>query len=161
MSEALSSWLRTLVGSAMFCAVALVICPKGRAKRVLNMVCGCVMAIALLSPVVQLDTAAVSRAVGRYRAAAEQVTADAEEAAGLYERRVIEGECETYISDRAASLGVELQEVRVNARWSKEGYWYPWECSIVSPAARSGALSDAIEAELGISPERQNWEVTT
>ena len=153
MSEALSSWLRTLVGSAMFCAVELVICPKGRAKRVLNMVCGCVMAIALLSPVVQLDTAAVSRAVGRYRAAAEQVTADAEEA--------IEGECETYISDRAASLGVELQEVRVNARWSEEGYWYPWECSIVSPAARSGALSDAIEAELGISPERQNWEVAT
>ena len=53
--SALTSWLRALVGAAVFCALALALCPEGRPKRVLRAACGVVMAAALLSPVVELD----------------------------------------------------------------------------------------------------------
>ena len=49
--------------------------------------------------------------------------------------------------------------MRVTLRWSEEGYWYPWTCTISAPGGQSGALSDAITGELGIPPERQSWEV--
>ena len=72
------------------------------------------------------------------------------------ERRVIEAECAAYISSRADVLGLEPGGISVEARWSEEGYWYPWSCRIA--AAENAALSDAVEAELGIPRERQSWE---
>ncbi len=159
MSEVLGGWIRALAGSAVFCTVALTLCPEGRARKVLNMACACVMALALLSPVAGLDMSSLSKAIGRYSEAAREITGSAEAAAGEYEQSVIARECEAYISDRAGELGVRLNEVRVTLRWSEEGYWYPWTCSLSAPGGQSGELSDAITGELGIPPERQSWEV--
>lgn len=159
MSALLGDWIRALVGAAVFCTIALALCPKGRARRVLNMACACVMALALLSPIAGLDMTSLSKAIGRYSDAAREITDSAEASAEEYEQTVIARECEAYISDRAGKLGVELSAVRVTLRWSEEGYWYPWTCTISAPGGRSGALSDAITGELGIPPERQSWEV--
>ena len=158
MSEVLYDWIRTLIGAALICTVALTVCPKGRAKRVLSFACACVMALALLSPIASPDVEAFSRALGRYGQAADEVVGDAEADAEQYQRRVIERECEAYISDRADALGVTLSDVSVTLRWSEEGFWYPWECSVSCPDGRSQPLADAIESELGITPERQSWE---
>ena len=46
--------------------------------------------------------------------------------------------------------------IAVTARWSVDGFWYPWECSV--GAAYSDALAGSIEAELGIARERISWE---
>ncbi len=161
MSEILSSWIRALVGAAVFCAVALTLCPKGRAKRVLSTACACVMAIALLSPVAKVDMSSLSQAIGRYSAAARSVTQSAEDASQLYQRRVIERECEAYIMDRADALGIGVASVSVTLRWSSDGFWYPWECTICAGSGYSQALADIVEGELGIGPDRQNWEAVT
>ena len=158
MSALLGDWIRALVGAAVFCTIALALCPKGRARRVLNMACACVMALALLSPIAGLDMTSLSKAIGRYSDAAREITDSAEASAEEYEQTVIARECEAYISDRAASLGVELQEVRVNARWSEEGFWYPWESRAACSESDRETLSAVIEAELGIPAERQSWE---
>ena len=42
MLEAISGWIRALVGAAVFCALALALCPEGRVKRVLRFACGLV-----------------------------------------------------------------------------------------------------------------------
>ena len=74
-------------------------------------------------------------------------------------RTVIEQECETYIMDKARSLGIELTEVKVRAFWSSEGVWVPQSARIRSDCTESQRkrLSDVILAELGIPAENQEW----
>ena len=50
--------------------------------------------------------------------------------------------------DRAAALGADLSSVDVTARWSDEGFWYPWSCTLTA-AGYSFALSESVEANLG------------
>ena len=152
----IASWVRTLVGAAVFCALAVTLCPEGRPKRVCRMASACIMAIALLSPVLSLEPETLAEEATRYSRAAQAVTADAEENASLYERRVIERECAAYISDRADALGLADTGADVTARWSEEGFWYPWECAL--GCGYDASLAAAIEAELGIPPERVSWE---
>ena len=156
MTEILSGWVRAIAGAAVFCAMAAALCPKGRARGVLALASGCVMLLALVSPVAQLDLTDFARASARWRESAAAVADGAGEAAGAMERRVIEAECAAYISSRADGLGLAPGGISVEARWSEEGYWYPWSCRIA--AAENAALSDAVEAELGIPRERQSWE---
>ena len=156
MTTALADWIRTLTGAAIFCAIAFAICPRGRPRQVLSLACGCVMAVALLSPVAGLDVTSLARAAARYNQAARETVSDAQEASRGLERAVIESECEAYISDRADALGVDAAGIAVTARWSVDGFWYPWECSV--GAAYSDALAGSIEAELGIARERISWE---
>ena len=152
----IASWVRTLVGAAVFCALAVTLCPEGRPKRVCRMASACIMAIALLSPVLSLEPETLAEEATRYSRAAQAVTADAEDNASLYERRVIERECAAYISDRADALGLADVGADVTARWSEEGFWYPWECAL--GCGYDASLAAAIEAELGIPPERVSWE---
>lgn len=156
MTEILSGWVRAIAGAAVFCAMAAALCPRGRARGVLALASGCVMLLALVSPIARLDLTDFARASARWRESAAAVADGAGEAAGAMERRVIEAECAAYISSRADVLGLEPDGISVEARWSEEGYWYPWSCRIA--AAENAALSDAVEAELGIPLERQSWE---
>ena len=80
------------------------------------------------------------------------------ETADRLNRTIIEGECETYILDKAAALGLEVREAAVTARWSDEGFWYPWECRLSTGEGDMSGLSRLIEAELGIPEARQRWE---
>ena len=152
--SALTSWLRALVGAAVFCALALALCPEGRPKRV-------VLAAALLSPVVELDMQALPEALARYGEAARAVAEGAGEEADRLNRTIIERECAAYILDKADALGISAADAAVTARWSEEGFWYPWESRVSCPEGGRAALSEAIEAELGIPPERQSWEEDT
>ena len=156
MTTALADWIRTLTGAAIFCAIAFAICPKGRPRQVLSLACGCVMAVALLSPVAGLDVTSLAMAAARYNQAARETVSDAQEASRGLERAVIESECEAYISDRADALGLADTGADVTARWIEEGFWYPWECAL--GCGYDASLAAAIEAELGIPPERVSWE---
>lgn len=158
MLEAISGWIRALVGAAVFCALALALCPEGRVKRVLRFACGLVMAAALLSPVLSVDMESLPQALARYSEAAERCAGSAEETADRLNRTIIEGECETYILDKAAALGLEVCEAAVTARWNDEGFWYPWECRLSTGEGDMSGLSRLIEAELGIPEARQRWE---
>ena len=142
MTTALADWIRTLTGAAIFCAIAFAICPRGRPRQVLSLACGCVMAVALLSPVAGLDVTSLAMAAARYNQAARETVSDAQEASrGL---------------ERADALGLADTGADVTARWSEEGFWYPWECAL--GCGYDASLAAAIEAELGIPPERVSWE---
>ena len=60
--SAITAWIRALAGAAVFCAIALALCPEGRPKRVLRAACGVVMAAALLS----LEGLLAARALRRW-----------------------------------------------------------------------------------------------
>ena len=119
----------------------------------LGLACGCVMLAALLSPAAQLDIDAYAREAARYGQAAARGGGACEGGGGRARAR----------SHRARERGIyngqggRAGPNRYTYSWSADGFWYPWECSVA--AENSAALSDAIEGELGIPPERQSWGV--
>ena len=157
MTGALTDWVRALCGAAVICAAAMALCPDGRVKRVLRLVCGLVMACALLSPVLELDFDAYSRALARYGEEARRTAEGAQEEARELNRSVIEAECAAYILDKAEALGLGACEAAVQADWDAEGFWVPRRGSVRRTGGYDAALSAAIEAELGIPAERQEW----
>ena len=159
--SALTSWLRALVGAAVFCALALALCPEGRPKPVLSAACGVVIAAALLSTEEEQDMQAQTGGQAGYGEAARAVAEGAGEEADRLNRTIIERECAAYILDIADALGISAADAAVTARRSEEGFWYPWESRVSCPEGSRAALSEAIEAELGIPPERQSWEEGT
>lgn len=158
MTELLRDWIKALCGSAVVCAAAMALCPEGKVRRVLRLVCGVVMAAALLSPVVELDFGAYSEAIARYGEEARRTAEGAQEEAREQSRTVIEEECAAYILDKAEALGLGSCTAAVRAEWSAEGFWVPRECTVSTDGGYSAALSSAIEADLGIPAGRQSWE---
>lgn len=155
MMELIRSWLLGLTGAAVFCAIATELTPKGPVKGVVRMVCGVVMAAALVAPLYAFDFPAYALNMARYRAEAATITAEGREISDTLDRRVIEETLEAYILDKAQTLGAEVSAARVTVRWSGEGVWYPEAAEIAGNW--NGALAGAIEAELGIPKEAQTW----
>ena len=155
MTEAIRGWILGLAGAAIFCAVALELTPGGSVKGVVRLLCGVVMAAALLTPLYRFDFSAYALNMARYRAAGAEAAAAGREISDALDRRVIEDSLAAYILDKARNLGAEIAGARVTVRWSGAGVWYP-EAAEIS-GSYSGALADAIEAELGIPKEAQTW----
>ncbi len=158
MSGALREWLLSLTGAAAVCALAGAMCPAGRVKKVLGVICGMVMALAFMSPLLELDFDAYAAALSRYGQGAERAALEGEAAQNSLNRTIIQEECAAYILDKAEALGM-TGAVEVLAVWSGEdSVWYPYEARLSLKGDGRSALSDAIAAELGIPAERQYWE---
>lgn len=160
MTEALKDWMLGLCGAAAVCALALAVCPGGRVKGVLRVVCGAVMTIALLSPAVGFDFAAYSQSLEKYRLGAETAAKAAADKQDILSRTIIEDELAAYILDKAAALGLTLSSAQVSAKWSEDGFWYPYEASLAGAGAEETKkeLAEIMESELGIPRDRQHWE---
>ena len=155
MSEA----LRQLCGLSLFCGIALGLMPEGGVKKAASIACTVVLIMTVLLPLGKLDLAQYSLELAKYREMGEQLEERGSQARDSMSRTVIEQECETYIMDKAKSLGIELTEVKVRAFWSSEGVWVPQSARIRSDCTESQRkrLSDVILAELGIPAENQEW----
>lgn len=153
--ELLRSWVLGMTAAAIVCGVALLLTPEGKVKAVVHLVCGAVMAAALLLPLLELDVGEYGLNLARYRANAAALTADAETTARNLNRSIIEEELEAYILDKAAALSAPMDGVQVQCRWSTEGFWYPESAALQGPYHEG--LSRLIEAELGIPARAQTW----
>jgi len=155
MLEAVRAWIMGIAAAAVFCALANELTPKSAVKNVLGAVCGIVMALALLSPILRLDFSAYSLSSAKYKAEAEAIASSGEEISNRYQRTIIEESAAAYILDKAEGLSLQISEVRVSAQWSPEGYWYPERAELTG--AYDKTLSDFIKSELGIEGEMQYW----
>jgi hypothetical protein len=155
----LREWIMGLAGAAVVTGLALSLTPKGRVRSVMRLVCGAVMIIALIKPVIEFDFDAYSIGLARYRADMEHITASARETSDRLQRTIIEEECSAYILDKAHILGLDCTKAEVTVKWGDEGYWYPYEAhlQINGPQEQLNRLAGLIEAELGIPRERQHW----
>lgn len=155
MLDSLRSWVLGIVGAGIVCGVCKALAPEGGGKKVMGVVCGFVMMLAVLS-VLRIDgTGDIGRYVSRYTLEAGEITDEAKARGAAQTRFIIEARCEAYILDKAADLGASLENVQVTARWSEDGYWYPASC--VLRGDESPELSGVIESELGISKAGQSW----
>jgi stage III sporulation protein AF len=152
-------WVRAIAGAALICAAATALTPKGKVKGVLKIVCGIVLIMAMVNPLLSGALPELSLDLSVYRQKADEIIGTAEEKENGLSRRIIEGELEAYILDKARSLGATLGSVEVAVKWGDAGCWYPHEVTItaeLTPREKS-LISSSIEAELGIPGERQYW----
>ncbi len=154
MLDTLRGWIMTITATALICAVANTLTPKN-GKKATGVVCAFAMMAAMLGIFGDVDAGGIGAYVDRYRAEADETVEAARERAKSETRFIIEKRCETYILDKAAALGVTLDGVSVTAKWSGEGFWYPDGCELRGD--KSSELSALIEAELGISLDKQVW----
>lgn len=155
ISAFLGRWILGLSGAAIFCAVMGELCPKGTVKAVVKTLCGIVMVMAFLSPLLNLEPEDYSLNLAKYRAEGEKAASGGQAERDLLSRTIIEEECRAYILDKARGLGADVVDASVKLRWSSEGVWYPVECEITG--SYHGGLASAISAELGIGEESQVW----
>ena len=154
-----SEWVRAIAGAALICAAATAITPRGKVKGVLKLVCGIVLIIAMINPLVNHDLPTMSLDISDYRKQADEIIGSAEEKQNNLSRTIIENELEAYILDKAQSLDISLDSVEVLAKWSEEGCWYPYEVKLSADITQmeQNLISNSIEAELGVEKERQYW----
>lgn len=159
MMDFAGSWVRAIAGAALICAAAGALTPKGRVKGVLKMVCGLVLILSILQPLVGSDLGSMSLDISEYRRQAEEITGSAAQKENGLSRAIIEEELNAYILDKAAGLQIPLQAVSVVMKWGEGDCWYPHEVSLtgVLPLREKERLTAEIEAELGIPRERQYW----
>ena len=153
--EILRTWIMGLAGAALLCAVCTELTPQGSVKTVQRAICGVVMSLALISPLLRLDLDGYSLHLARYRKEAEEIAGQGKEISDSLSRTYIQEQCRAYILDKARLSGVPVTSASVELRWSGEGVWYPVAAEIEGTYDR--ALAEKIEEELGISRENQHW----
>ena len=155
----MSEMLRQLCGLSLFCGIALGLMPEGGVKKAASIACTVVLIMTVLLPLSKLDLTAYSVELAKYREMGEELTDRGNEVRDSMSRTVIQQECEAYIMDKAVTLGIEIEEVKVTAFWSSEGVWVSQSVKIRSDCGEADRkrLSDVIFAELGIPAENQEW----
>jgi hypothetical protein len=161
MPEVIRSWVIGIACAAMITAIAMTVTPEGSVKKAVALVCGLVVILALIKPIVGFDYTSFSKNMVELRNDAEAFSADVEGVNENLTRLIIEEECAAYILDKGTALGITDLEVIVTAVWSEEGYWYPCKASLKTNADEGMRfkLSRNIEAELGIPPEELTWSM--
>lgn len=151
----IGKWILHAAGAAVFCAIASELTPPGSIRAVQRFLCGTVMALALLSPIFELDFDGYSLKLAEYRKKAGEITLSAGEISDELSRVLIQEKCAAYIMDKAAELGLAPDGAEVELRWGGEGVWYPVSAEI--DCEYDERLSRTLEAELGIASDKQKW----
>ena len=147
--------IKSLCAMSLLCGAAVSLAPEGSAKRMMHLVCSVILIALLLSPLKDLDPAIYSRELARVREREAEFLESGAQAGERLQRSVIEEQCEAYIAEKAAALGMEDPGAAVTARWDTEGFWLPHEA--VLSCSYEESLARYLEAELGIPEARQQW----
>lgn len=141
MIGALGRWLAAIIAVSLLCAVADSLMPSGPVKRVGRLVCGLVMAGALLSPLARLDMAGGTLWLDSFLASVQSWEAELEETVNSQLKTVIEQQSAAYIVDKAAELGLSCR-ARVECRLSEDGLYLPVRTEV------TGAMTADVQAKL-------------
>jgi len=161
MTEAIRSWILGIAGAALITSICMTITPDGRVKKIVSLVCGLVIILMLVNPMIGFDYGIFSESYARFRAEAaafsEAGTDFSENLTGL----IIAEASTAYILDKGTKLGMHDLLAEVSARQGGAGYWYPYAARLTTAANQEtrDKLGDIIYADLGIPPEELIWRM--
>ena len=154
MMAAARAWLTAVVSVTLLLSVVQTLTPKGSLREIASFVGGLLLLAVLLRPLGNVDLSAVSLDLSAYRQTVEQRQAELEQEGQKELVGLIEAELESYISDKAADMGLTL---RVQVTVEPDGSGVPVPVSVELTGPRSETLSRWLETELGVPAERQVW----
>ena len=154
--EFLKSWILGITAAALAAALAQSLTPEGTVKKVGKLVCGLVLLLAVLRPVVRLDPAALSP---DWAALGALTQTEAEESGEEALKILIAKKTGAYIVDKGQSLGCRVTRAAVTVAEDPSGWPVPWSVELTGSWTGEGrqALERAVAEELNIHPERQSY----
>ena len=109
MMAAARAWLTAVVSVTLLLSVIQMLTPKGSLREITSFVGGLLLLAVLLRPLGSVDLSAVSLNLDAYRQTVEQRQAELEQEGQKELVGLIEAELESYISDKAADMGLTLR----------------------------------------------------
>lgn len=154
----LRSYLLPLCAAGLLSALCMSLLPEGAVRRVLGLCCACLVALTLIRPLASVDTETLAQTLSRLQMQAEQARTGIEVKNRELTAAIIKQNAETYILDKASSLGLDAQ-VEVTVR-TDAAYPYPVAVTIEAEAGpeQIEQLSACIAETLAIPKERQTWK---
>lgn len=153
---AVRSWLLTVIGASLICALADALMPQGPVRRVGRLVCGLVLLGAILSPLARLDLPGGQRWLEDYLASLEDRETELAETVNSQMKVIIEQEYAAYIVDKAARLGL-ICGLRVECALSEEGLYLPARVRVSGGLTEKerAQVAQMIEEDLGVPQSEQ------
>lgn len=128
MTQALRSYLLAIVAVSLLTAILLGLLPKGGVRRAAGLTCAMALAVVVLRPVAALDGESLARAIARLEMESEQLRTGVEVKNRELVAAIIKQNAETYILDKAASMGLTLQ-AEIEMRDAGD-YPYPYRVTL-------------------------------
>ena len=125
------SVFQEVIWLSVFSGAILLLCPEGGVKRVLSVLCTTALALSVLPAARELNTTWEAAAV-RQEPMPEQIEAQGEAASQQLQQLFIQSELETYVTDKAAALGIGDLQMQIETRQNTDSLWIPWASVIAS-----------------------------
>lgn len=153
----LRGYLLHVTAACLLVNLTLGLLPKGKLQKPLRFCGSLVILLAVAAPILRLEGADFARGFASWQADTASLRQElAEESRAMLEER-IKQECEAYVWDKAAALGLTVE---IELGYGKDAV-YPYPVSAVVTGQYTHAqklrLQDILEEELGIAKERQVW----
>lgn len=156
--DGIRQYLLSVTGAAIICSILMsILGKKGMYSSVIRMLCGLFMAVTMISPVMRIHLKNFEAYFGELNVEANSAVSWGIQTAEDASAEFIKDKTETYILDKASSMGLSI-EAKVGL--AEERDWTP--CSVliegpVAPYAKS-QLQTWLKEELGIPEENQIWK---
>lgn len=154
MTGFIKDWLLGITACALAVSLAQALTPEGTVKKVGRLVGGLVLLLAAVRPFFALDVGELA-VFGAQTAPAQQAgTWDSEATKTLIAEKTA-----AYIVDKGTALGCTVA-VQVRVENDENGWPVPWSAEISGTwtGPQRQALSQALEEELNIPPDRQSFK---
>lgn len=155
--ESLRQYLLSIVAASIISALAVRITDnKGTYSAVVKLLVGIFLSITVISPITSIRITDFSTFIEDIESDTSDIIASGECWATSQRKDIIKTQTETYIVDKASSMGAELN-VEVTLSDSNPSIPVSVEISgVIDPYSRQH-LQNIIANDLGIAKENQNW----
>lgn len=160
MMAGVGSWLLSITGASVLCALADGLMPAGPVRRVGRLVCGLMLLAVILAPLAQLDLEGGQRWLEEYHLGLEDRTQELERQVDEQMKTIIEQEYAAYIVDKAAEWGLTCT-ARVTCGETEDGLYLPVRTEVTGPLTQGdrARLTRLIREELGVPEEEQAYHL--
>ena len=152
--EAVKDYLLSITAAAVICGcVNSIVSRNSWISGLAKLLCGLFLVVTAIQPVIDIKVSDVYQFTEQLALDADQAVSDGEQIAVDEMKRIIKEKTETYILDKAKTLGTELNVEIVLDGVLPVGVILTGD---VSPYAK-GCLCETISQELGIPLKEQIW----
>lgn len=155
------NWLRAyilnLTAAALFVTIVLRLLPKGNVRGIAGFMGMLMVILAVFAPTAHISTLEADKVLDTFGVHADQITKDVQMHNKELLSENISVQCQSYILDKAAQMGLSLQ---VEVTLDETGdYLVPTAIRIIGiySELQKEELSGYIQANLGISVGKQEW----
>lgn len=156
--EAIRQYLLSVTGAAIICSILMsILGKKGMYSSVIRMLCGLFMVFTMIAPVMRIRLKDFETYFGELNIEANSAVSWGIQTAEDASAEFIKDKTETYILDKASSMGLSI---KAEVKLAEERGWTPYYVLIegkVAPYAKK-QLQTWLKEELDIPEENQIWK---